>query len=379
MKLLHTSDLHIGKRVNSFSMLEEQQYMLERIFAIAKEEQPDAIILAGDIYDKGVPPTEAVTLFDDFLWKLATLDKLVLLISGNHDSAERLAFGHRLLANNSVYVSPAYDGSVKPIAWKQDGLCVDFYLLPFVKPTTVQHYAPEGTELKSYDAAVRHAIGEMQVDASHVNVLLTHQYITDAERSDSEEVAIGGLDNVDAAAFESFDYVALGHLHRPQHCQRNTVRYSGSPLKYSFSEVDDQKSVTLVEIVGKGDVKVTERPLTPLHDWHDLRGCYDELVEKDFYDGTPYQEDFVRITLTDEEDIPDAMRRLQSIYHRLMELHYDNKRTRAGYTQIGEAEAPERRMPDEIFAELYEKQNGQPIGEEQKQYLQSVIGEVFSG
>ena len=378
MKILHTSDLHIGKRVNEYAMLEEQVYILKQIVDIARKEQPDAIILAGDIYDKTVPSAEAVSVLDDFLASLASLGKSVFIISGNHDSAERIAFGSRIMEASRVYLSPVYTGSITPVVLNDGKVEVAFYMLPFIKPSLVQHYAAEEVQLKSYDEAVRYVIGQMDVDKHRRNVLIAHQYITDAERSESEDMTVGGLDNVDATAFDAFDYVALGHLHRPQCCGKETVRYSGSPLKYSFSEVHDKKSVTIVEMEKEGEVKLTEHPLTAMHDWHDLRGTYDELTAKPYYEGKGYEEDFVRITLTDEEDIPDGMRKLKTIYHRLLELRYDNKRTQAGLVEIGQPLIINELQPIDLFGELYEKQNAQLLTDEQKQYLNNLIDDIFT-
>ena len=378
MKILHTSDLHIGKRVNECSMLEEQTFILKQITDIAKSENPEAIILAGDIYDKSVPSAEAVSLFDDFLVGLAKLGKSIFIISGNHDSAERISFASRIMETSKVYLSPVYNGKISPIVINDGETEVAFYMLPFIKPAIVQHFADEEVEIKTYDEAMRYVISQMDIDKKRRNVLITHQFITNAVRTESEDIMVGGLDNIDASAFEDFDYVALGHLHRPQSCGKETIRYSGSPLKYSFSEVDDKKSVTIIEINGEEAPTVTERPLTPLHEWYELRGTYDELTAKPFYDDKGYQEAFVRITLTDEDDIPDGMRKLKSIYHRLMELRYDNKRTRAGMTLIGKPMNVNALQPDELFGELFEKQNAQTLTEEQKNYLNNIIETIFN-
>ena len=378
MKILHTSDLHIGKRVNECSMLEEQTFILKQITDIAKSENPEAIILAGDIYDKSVPSAEAVSLFDDFLVGLAKLGKSIFIISGNHDSAERISFASRIMETSKVYLSPVYNGKISPIVINDGKTEVAFYMLPFIKPAIVQHFADEKAEIKTYDDAMRYVISQMDIDKTRRNVLVTHQFITNAERTESEDVMVGGLDNIDASAFDGFDYVALGHLHRPQSCGKETIRYSGSPLKYSFSEVNDKKSVTIIEINGEETPIITERPLTPLHEWFDLRGSYDELTAKTFYDGKGYQEAFVRITLTDEDDIPDGMRKLKSIYHRLMELRYDNKRTRAGMTSIGKPMDVEALQPDKLFGDLFEKQNGQALSEEQKRYMNETIETIFN-
>lgn len=378
MKILHTSDLHIGKRINEYSMLDEQKFILDEIFSIAQTEQPDAVILAGDIYDKSVPSAEAITIFDDFLVKLAGLGKAIFIISGNHDSVERLSFASRILEASKIYLSPAYDGNISPVILTEGGTEVAFYMLPFIKPSVVQHKAGDAAEIKTYDDAMRFAISKMDIDKSRRNVLITHQYVTGAERSESEDFIIGGLDNVDASAFDSFDYVALGHLHRPQFCGRPTIRYSGSPLKYSFSEVNDKKSVTIVEFKANEGPIITEHVLKPLHEWYDLRGTYDELTARNFYDGQGYQEAFVRITLTDEDDIPDGMRKLKTIYHRLADLHYDNKRTRDGMKLIDRPMNVNKLNPIELFDELFEKQNAQHLSDKQNVYLNGLIDQIFN-
>ena len=378
MKILHTSDLHIGKRANEYALLEEQEFVLKQIIDIAQSEKPDAIILAGDIYDKSIPSAEAVSLFDDFLVNLAKLGKDIFIISGNHDSAERIAFASRIMEASKIHLSPVFNGKIVPIILNDGETELAVYMLPFIKPAIVQHFADEGTEIKTYDEAMRYVISQMGIDKTRRNILVTHQFITNAERTESEDVMVGGLDNIDASAFDSFDYVALGHLHRPQSCGKETIRYSGSPLKYSFSEVNDKKSVTIIEIKGNDSPSITPKPLTPLHEWFDLRGTYDELTAKTFYDGKGYQEAFVRITLTDEDDIPDGMRKLKSIYHRLMELRYDNKRTRAGMTSIGKPMDVEALQPDKLFGDLFEKQNGQALSEEQKRYMNETIETIFN-
>ena len=377
MKILHTSDLHIGKRVKEFSMLDEQRFILNQILTTAETEQPDAIILAGDIYDKSVPSAEAVSLFDDFLVSLARLGKSIFIISGNHDSPERISFASRIMQSSKIYLSPVYDGTIRPVILPDGESEVAFYLLPFIKPSVVLHYADEGTDIKTYDDAMRYVVSKMDIDKSRRNILIAHQYVTGAERSESEDMVIGGLDNVDASVFTPFDYVALGHLHRPQYCGRETIRYSGSPLKYSFSEVFDKKSVTIIEISAGQAPVVTEHALTPLHEWYALRGTYDELTARDYYDGKGYQDAYVSITLTDEDDIPDGMRKLRTIYHRLMELSYDNKRTRAGMTNIGKPMNVNELNPIELFGELFEKQNAQPLTDRQRQYVNSLIDQVF--
>lgn len=379
MKLLHISDLHIGKRVNAFSMIEDQKYILRQILAIADSQQADGVMIAGDIYDKPVPSAEAVQLFDWFLTELADRGKQVYAVSGNHDSAERIAFGAQLMSGRGVYVSPVYQGETAMLTVHDayGELCI--YLLPFIKPAVVRHAledAPgmEGKALpESYQDAVALAVERMEVDCSRRNILIAHQFVTGAGRCDSEDVSVGGVDNVDADLFDAFDYVALGHIHSPQHMKRETVRYCGTPLKYSFSEAEQEKSVTVVELGGKGRIEITAVPLVPLHDLRRIRGTYLEVTARDFYRDMD-TEDYVQITLTDEEDIPDGMEKLRIIYPNLMRLEYDNSRTRQNRL-IERTEEIEQKSELELFAEFYELQNNQPMSDEQAAFVARMIEE----
>ena len=375
MKLIHLSDLHLGKRVDRFSMIEDQKYILNRILNIIDDEAPDVVIIAGDVYDKSVPSAEAVELFDDFLYRLAKRKSQVFIISGNHDSPERLAFGNRLIDASGIHLAPVYDGTVK-CASPADGYgTVDIWMLPFIKPVHVRHYYPE-EEISTYTDALRTAIAHMPLERTHRNVLITHQFVTGAERSESEELSVGGSDNVDASVFADFDYVALGHIHGPQNIGTERIRYCGSPLKYSFSEAKHIKSVTVAELKEPGSLSVRTVPLVPMRDMVELRGSYEEVTAKAFYDGTSLQEDYVHITLTDEEDIPDAVTRLRVIYHNLMKLSYDNRRTRNQAFAEGTADV-DNKTPLELFAALYELQNGSEMSEEQVQYLKTTMEAIW--
>lgn len=377
MKLMHLSDLHLGKRVNEYSMLEDQEYILKRIAAIADAEKPDGIIIAGDVYDKSVPSAEAVSLFDDFLFQLARRKLQVFVISGNHDSPERIAFGSRIMDAGGIHMSPVFNGTIEPIQVSDEYGEINFYLLPFVKPAHVRRFNEE-TEINSYTDAIRCVIEGMNIDTNKRNVLVTHQFVTGASRSESEEVSVGGADNVDADVFNGFDYVALGHLHSPQNCGSEHIRYCGTPLKYSFSEAKDHKSVTIVELAEKGKLSYRTIDLVPRHDLVELKGTYEELTLKSFYENTTWQEDYTHITLTDEEDVPDAIGKLRTIYHHLMKLDYDNKRTRSSVSISGDAEA-ESKTPYELFAEFYELQNNQPMNEEQSSYMTELIEKTWEG
>ena len=377
MKFLHISDLHLGKRVNEYSMLEDQEYILMEILRITDEERPDGVLIAGDVYDKSVPPAEAVGLFDRFLVALAARKTEVFVISGNHDSPERIAFGARLMDASGIHMSPVYSGAVMPTAMTDEYGTVDVFMLPFVKPAHVRRYAPD-EEIGSYTDALRCAIACMERNDQHRSVLVTHQFVTRASRSESEEVSVGGTDNVDADVFEGFDYVSLGHIHRPQNCGEARIRYCGTPLKYSFSEAKDEKSVTVVELKEKGNLTVRTVPLRPKRDLVELRGTYQDLTLKAFYENTTWQEDYIHITLTDEEDIPDAAAKLRTIYHRLMKLSYDNRRTRTAAVITGAAQA-ETKSPLELFAAFYELQNGQSMSAEQTEYMRSLIEKTWEG
>ncbi len=375
MKLIHLSDLHLGKRVNEFPMLEDQRHILLEIIKIIDQEQPDGVLIAGDVYDKSVPSAEAVALLDDFLVRLSKRNLQVFIISGNHDSPERIAFGGRLMERSGVHLAPVYNGKIDPIQLIDEYGPLNVYLLPFIKPAHIRRIFPE-REIDSYTDALSVAIEAMGIDLAARNVLVTHQFVTGASRCDSEEISVGGADNVDSSVFDCFDYVALGHLHGPQQVDRETVRYCGTPLKYSFSEAGHKKSLTVVEFGPKGNVDLHTVPLTPMRDMVELRGTYNELTLQKFYEGTGYQESYLRITLTDEDDIPDAMRKLQIIYPYLMKLDYDNQRTRAG-GQIEETESIQQQSPLELLDKFYEKQNGQAMGESQRAFAKKLMEEIW--
>ena len=370
MKFVHLSDLHLGKRVNGFSMVEDQQYILEQILALVAQVRPDGALLAGDLYDKAVPSAEAVALLDDFLVRLSRLCE-VFLISGNHDSPERLAFGGRLMERSGVFVSPVYSGAVTPLTRQDVFGPVQLYLLPFVKPAQVRRCFPD-LEINSYNDALAAVLSAMEVDPTQRNILMTHQFVTGAAPCDGEDLSVGGTDQVDGTLFDAFDYVALGHLHSPQAVGRESLRYCGSPLKYSFSEARQEKSLTVVELGPKGQVSVSALPLRPLRDMVELRGSYEALTYRGFYQGTAYPESYVHITLTDEEDIPDAVRKLQVIYPYFMKLTYDNRRTQAA--GLGEDwEADEQQSPLELLEAFYAAQNGAAMDDAQRAYAQALL------
>ena len=377
MKLIHISDLHLGKRLNEYSLIEDQKYILNKICEVIGDERADCVLIAGDVYDKAVPSAEAVQLFDDFLTKLSKLKVQIFIISGNHDSPERLSFGAEIMENSGIHISHVYDGVVEPVVLSDEYGDVNIYMLPFVKPSHVRSFFPD-EEIESYTDGVRVAVEKMGVKNDARNIIVAHQFVTGAKTCESEEISVGGSDNVDAEVFKDFDYVALGHIHGPQRCGEERIRYCGTPLKYSFSEANHKKSVTVVDFKEKGNVTLKTVPLKPLRDMKEIKGKYEELVAKDFYDGTDYATDYMHVTLTDEEDIPDVSAKLRAVYKNLMKVDYDNTRTRTE-SVINGAENIEKKSPFQLFAELYQQQNGKDMSEEQATFLNGIIEKVWEG
>ncbi len=383
MRLLHISDLHIGKKVNEFPMLEDQKHILRQILEIADNQRTDGVMIAGDIYDKPVPTADAVQVFDWFLTELADRGKAVYAVSGNHDSAQRIAFGAQLMGSRGVFLSPVYRGEISPLTLTDSYGELYLYLLPFIKPATMRHVLKqteemeENSPIQSYHEAVKLAVSRMGVDGTKRNILVAHQFVTGAGRCDSEEEVVGGLDNVDADVFDVFDYVALGHIHSPQSIKRETLRYCGTPLKYSFSEANQKKSVTVVNLKEKGDVEISTVPLIPLHDMRKIRGTYLEVTARSFYQEFD-REDYVQVTLTDEDDIPDALQKLRVIYPNLMHLLYDNTRTKQKRVIENVAEI-EHKSELELFAELYELQNNRAMSDVQADFVAKMIEECKKG
>ena len=374
MKFIHLSDLHIGKRVNEFSMLEDQRYILSQIYGIIDSIQPDGVIVAGDVYDKTTPSEDAVQLLNEFVCTLAEKQVNTYIISGNHDSARRLAFASRLIGKSGIHISPAYNGQpVKHTLTDSHGP-VNIYMLPFIKPAHVRRFYPDA-DIAGYTDAVQVAVDNMGVDTSERNIIITHQFVTGAERSESEELSVGGTDNVDVSVFDCFDYVALGHIHGPQKMGRDTVRYCGTPLKYSFSEAGHTKSVTIVEMGEKGDVKITAQPLVPLRDMRIVKGTYNEITHRANYEKTN-TDDYIQVILTDEDDIPDAISRLRVIYPNIMQLKYDNMRTRT-HRETGGATDVESKSPLQLFSEFFESQNNRPMSDRQQRFVRQLIEKIW--
>ena len=373
MRFMHLSDLHIGKKINNLSLNEDQDYILKIILKIIDDYQVESVLIAGDIYDKAIPSTEAIRLFDDFLVSLVKRNLNVFIISGNHDSPERLSFGRRLMNLNKIYISPVYNGTVDPILLEDRFGDINVYLLPFIKPVLVKHYYPEET-IDDYTKAVEKAINEMHIDYSKRNIIVSHQFVTGSSKDGSEELSIGGLDNVDSYVYENFDYVALGHVHRPQNVKGQYIRYSGTPMKYSFSEEKHNKTITIIDINEKGNVELQYIPIQAKRDFITVSGKYEELINHvpDYVK----EEDFIHIILTDEMDIPNAFNNLTTKYKNLVSMSYDNKRTR-GTNSIDSKRINTELLPIELFSEFFENRNNQPLTLEQTEYLKSKIDEIW--
>ena len=374
MRFVHISDLHLGKRVNGFSMIEDQKFILTKIINIIDEEKAEGILIAGDIYDKSIPSEDAIKLWDEFINELANRKIQVFIISGNHDSAIRLSEHNELVRMAGVHLSPVYDGNIIPYTFEDKYGKLNVYMLPFIKPVTVRQVFPD-EDIKDYTDACRVAIRHMHINQDERNILVAHQFVTGATTCDSEEISVGGMDNVDVTVFDEFDYVALGHIHGPQQIGRETVRYSGTPLKYSFSEVNHKKSVTVIEMEEKGNIKIRTIGLKPKHEMRRIEGKYEEITDKRFYENTDVL-DYLHVVLKDEEDIFEAIGKLRVIYPNIMKISYDNKRTRENKTIKGIKDV-EKKSQLEHFEEFYELQNNRPMSAEQKEFCLKIIKDIW--
>lgn len=376
MKLIHMGDLHIGKRVHEVNMLKEQEFALKQVLGLIEEERPDAVLLSGDIYDKPVPSAEAVELMDEFLTRLSEQGQKVFMISGNHDSAERLSFGGRILRKRNLFISEVFQGSINRYTLEDEFGEVVFYLLPFIKPANVRVYEPEA-EIETYEAAVRSVIEKAGVDSRKRNILLAHQFVTasgtETERSDSETVSVGGQEQIDVSVFDPFDYVALGHLHAPQKVSRDSVRYSGSLLKYSFSEAEQKKGITIVTIKEKGNIRIEKKPLAVLHDMRRIKGPLKELLDPSVYNGTAL-EDYLQVTLTDKAPVLDAIGQLRAVYKNVLSVEFEQKREKSEKNLS--MEEMERKSSCALFEEFYRDRNGLELSERQKKEVRDLFEEL---
>lgn len=385
MKVLHISDLHIGKRVNGMSMLDDQRYILRQILDIAEKRQVSVLLIAGDVYDKASPSAEAVTVFDVFLTDAVAAGLRVLAIPGNHDSAERIAYAQGLLEKQGVCLPPVYAGEVERVELEDEHGPVEFWLLPFLKPGDVRRFFPDEEIGADYSAALRAVLGACAIDQGKRNVVLSHQlvtaYGTAPDRAD-DEIKLGGMDNVDVSVYDAFDYVALGHVHRPQRVGHDTVRYSGSPLKYSFSEARYDKSAALIELGEKkpGDdvgecVSFELIPLVPLHDVREVHGTLADVLAM----GTAHDasQDYLHITLSDEHPQLDAMAKIHEVFPNAMMLDYDNVTVLIDRPQTQQLTAdPDSMDTLDLFSAFYESQVGNPLDDEQRDFAHKLIAKV---
>ena len=367
MKLMHLSDLHIGKRLNDISLIEDQAHALHEVCALSVSENVDGVMIAGDVYQKASPQAEAMTVFNDFVTRLSELGKKVFVISGNHDSDRRISYFSKLLKKSDIYVTDAFDGTLQRVEVFDEFGRVNVWLLPFVKPVHVKKFYPD-EKIETYEDAVKAVFAHSPIDESERNILICHQLVAGAETCDSEESAVGGLDNISPSAFDGFDYVALGHIHKPQRAGREHMRYAGSLLKYSLSEKDHKKSVTIVNVLEKGKIEVESHALSPLRDVREVKGEMDALMRM------PYSEDYVRCVVTDELPPPDARVTLSTVFPNMIKFSIENSKTQVDY-DINTVNDVESKSVEELFSEFYRLQNG---GQEPTDGHMSLIQKILS-
>lgn len=366
MRFLHTADLHIGKRLFDVSMAGQQREILHQIAGIAIEKQCDAVLIAGDIYDKPAPSAEAMGIFDTFVSELILGGVSVYAISGNHDSGERICYLSGLLEERGVVFQGKYEGSLFCKTLSDEYGELDLYMLPFIKPLTVRGYFPE-VEMETYEESLRAVLESIDMKDGRRKILMSHQFVIGCSTCDSEEFAIGGLDGISSDAYDGFDYVALGHIHGPQMAGKDTVRYSGTPLKYSFSEAVHKKSVTIVDIKEKGQVCCQQILLKPLHDLRIVRGTMAELMEM------PYSEDYVQIILTDEEVAPDARISLSMVFPNMLKFSVENAKTMLEW-EASDATNAEDKNPLQMMEDFYCQQNNNvEMSERQRDVLIEIL------
>lgn len=384
MKIFHLSDLHIGKTVKNQSMIPEQEYIFRAVLDSIAVEKPDCLVVAGDVYDRTAPGVEAVNLFDAFLTELAEINLPVLITGGNHDSPERLNFGSRIMSRNNIHICSAFDGILRKIILSDELGEVDFYLLPYIRPSAVRKFFPD-REVENHNDAVRAVIESADIDYSRRCVIVAHQFFINKdlspERTESENIVTGGLDAVETDIIKGFDYAALGHIHRRQNIGGGHIYYSGSPLKYSASEANDKKGIISVTLNEKGKAEIDILPLRPANDLRRITGKISDLIaaaeERIRAMGNEEgRNDYIFAVLTDEGEIIDAMDKMRAVYPNMMEISYDNRRYHAIFDLSGSFEADEEienLSPEEMFAEFFTYQNGCEPSENQKKIIAQIL------
>lgn len=380
MRILHLADLHLGKILQEESLLEDQKYMLEEIIKKVQEENIEIILISGDIYDRSIPQTDAVDMLDYFLNKLIKdLKKQVFIISGNHDSKERLGFGNKIFENDGLYISSKYEGQIKKVELQDEYGKLNIYLLPFIKPVEVKKYFED--EILSYDETIKKIIEKENIDETQRNIILTHQFVTcigeEVERTDSETISLGGIDNVDISNYDKFDYVAIGHVHRPQRIGRDTARYAGTMLKYSFSEVNHKKTIPIIDFKEKGNINIKLVELTPLRDMREIKGPIEELTKKGNYKNTN-TEDYIKAIITNEEPVYDAIGQIRKVYPNVLKLEIQNSKSSVSQNDEKEKELQniKNKSEVELFNEFYKFQNYTELNDEQTQVIENIVKEI---
>ena len=380
MKILHLADLHFGKILQEQSLIEDQEYILKEIINIIKEKEIKALLISGDIYDRSVPPTEAVNLLDNFLKILIKDLKIkVFIISGNHDSKDRLGFGNKIFEDEGLYIESKYNGRLKKVRLEDEYGPLNIYMLPFIKPVEVKKFFEDDLE-NNYDLAINKIIEKEEIDKSERNIIMVHQFVTAGnvkpERTESEVLSLGGIENVDVSNFKSFDYVAIGHVHRPQKIGRDTARYAGTILKYSFSEINHNKSIPIIDIKEKGNITINLLPLKPLRDMREIKGPIEELIKEENYkEGN--LEDYIKDIITNEEPVYDAIGKIKKIYPNTLKLEIQNSKTINSNTEQNiNLEEVKKKSELELFSDFYKLQNNLDLNEKQKEIVKNIISEV---
>ena len=380
MKILHLADLHIGKIVLEQSMLEDQKYILKQIVEKIKNEKIELVLIAGDIYDRSVPPSDAVTCLNNFLKILIKdLKVKVCIIAGNHDSKERLGFGSEIFANDGLYITANYKGKVDKIELHDEYGKLNIYMLPYIKPVEVKEFFGD-IEINSYHEAIRTIIEKEKIDQNERNIILSHQFVTagseEPERSESETLILGGTENVDISCYKKFDYVALGHIHGPQRIGRDTARYAGTILKYSFSEVNQKKSLTMINFKEKGNLDIKLIPLEPLRDMRILKGPIEELNKEENYKKTNV-EDYIKAIITNEEPVYDAIGKMKKIFPNTLRLEIENSKTNLNIDKkLSNLDNIKKKDEIELFNEFYKYQHDQELNSIQLEIIEDIIKDV---
>ena len=380
MKFFHISDLHIGKKLREVDISKDQEHILNEIIKLADKERPDAFLIAGDIYDRSVPSAKAINLFDDFITELESRNIKVFIISGNHDSPERIQFANKILEKSGVYIAGTFDGKLKSLVLEDKYGPINIYMLPFIKPSIVSNFF-EDEIVDSYEKAASLVISKEDIDPNQRNVLLAHQFVTnngqEPEQSESESIRVGGLDNIDVSIFDKFDYVALGHIHRPQKVGRDTVRYCGTPLKYSFSEHNHKKSVTMLDFNEKNDITINKLPLYPLKDMRIIKDTLNNLLNSEEY--TKYSDDYIYAIVTDEEELFDPIGQLRNIYKNILLLEIENTRSQYIENDLIFSTQIKEKDPFLLFQEFYFSQNNVDISPSQEKILLEILNNLGGG